>query len=224
MSTQTTAEPERKGDKSTSTMSTQTMTEPEGKRDRSTSIMSNQAMAEPEGKENRSTSTMSTQTVEEPEGQQKPLTVAPVQKRKSKTKSVHIVNDEEEEGSSHQAEETEPEIIPRSLSLGELHKLRREFTRQANESILTWLFRIWDTTASDTILDGSEARQLGSLSRDVVIDQGIGKRQETLSLWRRLLSSVRERYLCTARTVEDDETRYPVLKGISHIGDNLFRG
>lgn len=50
--------------------------------------------------------------------------------------------------------------------------------------------------ANDTIPDGSKARQLGSLSRGVAIDQGIGKRQETLSLWRRLLSSVRERQLC----------------------------
>ncbi|RMC17921.1 hypothetical protein DUI87_05590 [Hirundo rustica rustica] len=90
----------------------------------------------------------------------------------------------------------EPEIITRSLSLGELRDLRREFTRQTNESILTWLLRIWDAAANDTILDGSEARQLGSLSRDVVIDQGIGRTQQTLSLWRRLLTSVRDRYPC----------------------------
>ncbi|KAM4896996.1 uncharacterized protein FYW23_006052 [Sylvia borin] len=79
---------------------------------------------------------------------------------------------------------------------GELRDLRREFTRQTNESILTWLLRIWDAAANDTILDGTEARQLGSLSRDVVIDQGIGKNQETLSLWQRLLASVKDRYLC----------------------------
>lgn len=30
---------------------------------------------------------------------------------------------------------------------------------------------------------GSEAMQLGYLSRDVGIDKGIGKRTETLSLW-----------------------------------------
>ena len=93
-------------------------------------------------------------------------------------------------------EETEPEIITHSLSLGELCYLRREFTRQTNESILTWLLRIWDTAAKDTILDGSEARQLGSLSRDVVIDQRIGRTQETLSLCQRLLTRVKDRYLC----------------------------
>ncbi|KAJ7411311.1 hypothetical protein WISP_103207 [Willisornis vidua] len=126
---------------------------------------------------------MSTQTTKEPEGQQKPIPVAPVQKRKSKIRSVRTANDKEETGPSHQEEEMEPEIITRSLSLAELPELWKEFTRLVNESILTWLLRIWDATASDTILDRSEARQLGSLSQDVVIDQGIGKRQETLSLW-----------------------------------------
>ncbi|TRZ13768.1 hypothetical protein HGM15179_013342 [Zosterops borbonicus] len=93
------------------------------------------------------------------------------------------VTDEDAAGPSQPAEETEIEIITRSLSLGELRDLRREFTRQTNKSILTWLLRIWDAAANDTILDGIEARQLGLLSRDVVIDQGIGKTQEPLSLW-----------------------------------------
>ncbi|KAJ7420826.1 ubiquitin carboxyl-terminal hydrolase 4 [Willisornis vidua] len=176
-------------------MSTQTMAEPERKRNKSTSTMSTQTTAEPEGKRNTSTSTMSTQIVEESEGQLKLIAVAPVQKRKSKTKSVHIVNDEEEAGPSHPAIKMKPEIITWCLSPGELRELRREFTRQANAFILTWLLCIWDAVTNDTILDGSEARQLRSLSQDVVIDQGIGKWQETLSLSRRLLSSVRERYL-----------------------------
>ncbi|TRZ05978.1 hypothetical protein HGM15179_021129 [Zosterops borbonicus] len=109
-------------------------------------------------------------------------------------KKIHIVNDEEEAGPSHPAEE--PENITRSLSLGKLVELRREFTCQANESLLTWLLQIRNAMANDTVLDGSEARQLGSLSWGVVIDQGFGKRQEPLSLWQRLLSSVRERHLC----------------------------
>ncbi|RMC03329.1 hypothetical protein DUI87_20525 [Hirundo rustica rustica] len=133
------------------------------------------------GTKNKATVSASTQTVTE---------------KKSKSKSVRIVTDEDVAGPSHPAEEPEPEIIPCSLSLGELHDLRREFTRQTNESILTWLLCIWNAAANDTILDGSEARQLGSLSRDVVIDQGIGRTQQTLSLWRRLLTSVRDRYLC----------------------------
>ncbi|RMC06849.1 hypothetical protein DUI87_16298 [Hirundo rustica rustica] len=89
-----------------------------------------------------------------------------------KEQSVRIMTDEDVAGPSHPAEETEPEIITRSLSLGELRDLRREFTRQTNESILTWLLRIWDAAANDTILDGSEARHwdrclgMWSLTRD----------------------------------------------------------
>ncbi|RMB91867.1 hypothetical protein DUI87_31729 [Hirundo rustica rustica] len=172
--------------------STQTVTEEKGTKTRATVSVSTQAVTEE--KETKGAISTSTQTVTEAE-QPKPVAVAPVQK-KSKSKSVRIVTDEDVAGPSHPAEETEPEIITRSLSLGELRDLRREFTRQTNESILTWLLRIWDAAANDTILDGSEARQLGSLSRDVVIDQGIGRTQKTLSLWRQLLTSVRDRYLC----------------------------
>ncbi|RMC17971.1 hypothetical protein DUI87_04845 [Hirundo rustica rustica] len=121
--------------------------------------------------------------------------LTPRYQKKSKSKSVRRATDEDVAGPLHPAEETEPEIITCSLSLGELCDLQREFTRQTNESFLTWLLRIWDAAANDTILDGSEARQLGSLSRDVVIDQGIGRTQQTLSLWQRLLTSVRDRYL-----------------------------
>ena len=43
-------------------------------------------------------------------------------------------------------------------------------------------------------LEGREARQLGSLSREGGIDKAIGTETQNLSLWKRLLSSVRERY------------------------------
>ncbi|RMC05571.1 hypothetical protein DUI87_18768 [Hirundo rustica rustica] len=135
-----------------------------------------------EEKETKGAISISTQTVTEAE-QPKPVAVAPVPKKKSKSKSVRIVTDEDVAGPSHPAEETEPEIITLSLSLGELRDLQREFTHQAKESILTWLLHIWDAAASDTILDGSEARQQGLLSWDVVIDQGIRRTQEILSLW-----------------------------------------
>ncbi|RMC09855.1 hypothetical protein DUI87_13642 [Hirundo rustica rustica] len=175
------------------TASTQTVTQEKGTRNKATVSVSTQAVTEE--KETKGAISISTQTVTETE-QPKPVAVAPVQKKKLKSKSVRIVTDEDVAGPSHPAEETEPEIITHSLSLGELRDLRREFTCQTNESILTWLLCIWDAAANDTILDGSEARQLGSLSWDVVIDQGIGRTQQTLSLWRRLLTSVRDRYLC----------------------------
>ncbi|RMB97202.1 hypothetical protein DUI87_26304 [Hirundo rustica rustica] len=190
---QTVTEEKRTKNKATVSASTQTITEEKGTKNKATVSVSTQAVTEE--KETKGAISISTQTVTEAE-QPKPVAVAPVQKKKSKSKSVRIMTDEDVAGPSHSAEETEPEIITRSLSLGELRDLRREFTRQTNESILTWLLRIWDAAANDTILDGSEARQLGSLSRDVVIDQGIGRTQQTLSLWRRLLTSVRDRYLC----------------------------
>ncbi|RMB94834.1 hypothetical protein DUI87_28637 [Hirundo rustica rustica] len=192
-SMQTVTEEKGTKNKATVSASTQTITEEKGTKTKATVSVSTQAVTEE--KETKGAISISTQTVTEAE-QPKPVAVAPVQKKKSKSKSVRIMTDEDVAGPSHSAEETEPEIIARSLSLGELRDLRREFTRQTNESILTWLLRIWDAAANDTILDGSEARQLGSLSRDVVIDQGIGRTQQTLSLWRRLLTSVRDRYLC----------------------------
>ncbi|RMC18086.1 hypothetical protein DUI87_04965 [Hirundo rustica rustica] len=166
----------------TRTASMQTVTEEKGTKNKATVSVSTQAVTEE--KETKGAMSISTQTVTEAEPKPKPVAVAPVQKKKSKSKSVRIMTDEDVAGPSHPAEETEPEIITRSLSLGELRDLRREFTHQTNESILTWLLLIWDAAANDTILDRSEARQLGSLSRDMVIDQGIGRTQQTLSLWR----------------------------------------
>jgi len=43
-------------------------------------------------------------------------------------------------------------------------------------------------------LEGKEAKLLGSLAREGGIDKAMGKKDQVLSLWRRLLSGVRERY------------------------------
>ncbi|RMC19126.1 hypothetical protein DUI87_03730 [Hirundo rustica rustica] len=141
--------------KTMASVSTQTVTEVKGTKNKATVSVSTQAVTEE--KETKGAISIFTQTVTGAE-QPKPVAVAPVQKKKSKSRSVRIVTDEDVAGPSHPAEETEPEIITRSLSLGELRDLRREFTRQTNESILTWLLRIWDAAANDTILDGCEAR------------------------------------------------------------------
>ncbi|TRZ07686.1 hypothetical protein HGM15179_019418 [Zosterops borbonicus] len=207
VSTQTVTE--EKGTKSKATVfsSSQTITEGKEAKSEATVSTSMQTVTEKKRKEkkrkekkrkekrNKGAISISTQTVIELE-QPKPVAVATTQKKKSRSKSVRIVTDEDAAGLLQPAEETEIEIITRSLSLDELCDLRKEFACQTNESILTWLLRIWDTAANDTILDGIEARQLGSLSRDVVIDQGIRKTQEPLSLWQRLLTSVKDRYLC----------------------------
>ncbi|GAB0208045.1 hypothetical protein GRJ2_003270200 [Grus japonensis] len=70
----------------------------------------------------------------------------------------------------------------------------KDFSRLPGEHIITWLLRCWDNGASSLELEGREAKQLGSLSREGGIDKAIGKKAQALSLWRRLLSSVRERY------------------------------
>ncbi|TRZ08400.1 hypothetical protein HGM15179_018708 [Zosterops borbonicus] len=183
---------EGKRSKATASASTQTVTEEKGTKGKATVSSSTQTIVEEKEAKSEATVSTSMQTVTEEKGtkgavsistqtiteleQPKPVAVATTQKKKSRSKSVRIVTDEDAAGPSQPAEETE--IIACSLSLGELRDLRRKFTCQTNESILTWLLRIWDTAANDTILDGTEARQLGSLSRDVVIDQRIGKTQE----------------------------------------------
>jgi len=42
--------------------------------------------------------------------------------------------------------------------------------------------------------EGRKAKQLGSLSREGVIDKAFGKKTQAFSLWRRLLSGMREGY------------------------------
>ncbi|GAB0203012.1 hypothetical protein GRJ2_002766800 [Grus japonensis] len=72
--------------------------------------------------------------------------------------------------------------------------MQKDFSHLPGEHIITWLLRCWDNRASSLELEGREAKQLGSLSREGGIDKAIGKKAQALSLWRRLLSSVRERY------------------------------
>ena len=50
-------------------------------------------------------------------------------------------------------------------------------------------------------LEGREAKQLGSLSREGGIDKAIGKKTQALSLWRRLLSGMKARYPFKGDTV-----------------------
>ncbi|GAB0189166.1 hypothetical protein GRJ2_001381900 [Grus japonensis] len=138
---------------------------------------------------------LATGTITEPKDQPIPVSVTPIHKKKYTRKSVRLVKDDDEpEPSREQEEEPEPEVITRSLSLSELRDMRKDFSRLPGEHIITWLLRCWDNGASSLELEGREAKQLGSLSREGGIDKAIGKKAQALSLWRRLLSSVRERY------------------------------
>ncbi|XP_074909170.1 ubiquitin carboxyl-terminal hydrolase 4 isoform X3 [Buteo buteo] len=151
------------------------------------------------------TQTPVTGTAAEPENQTVPVSVAPVQKKKYTKKSAHLVRDESEPGSSQeQEEEAEPKIITRSLCPSQLRDIQKDFSRYPGEHIVTWLLRCWDGGASSLELEGREAKQLGSLSREGGIDKAIGKKTQTLSLWRRLLLGVKERY-----PFKEDITCYP---------------
>ncbi|TRZ07187.1 hypothetical protein HGM15179_019919 [Zosterops borbonicus] len=73
----------------------------------------------PQGKEEKSrpTGTAATQNAAEPEEQPMLVAVTPIQKKKSKTKSVYIERDEKEAGPSEEEKDAGPEIITQSLSL-----------------------------------------------------------------------------------------------------------
>jgi len=70
----------------------------------------------------------------------------------------------------------------------------KDFSCHPDEHIVTWWLWFWDNGASNLELEGREAKQLGSLAREGGIDKAIGKKRQALSLWRQLLSDVRERY------------------------------
>ncbi|KAK4811035.1 hypothetical protein QYF61_015739 [Mycteria americana] len=72
--------------------------------------------------------------------------------------------------------------------------MRKDFSRHPGEHIVTWRLRCWDNGASSLELEDKEAKQLGCLSREGGIDKAIGKGAPALSLWRRLLSAMKERY------------------------------
>ncbi|NXR89369.1 DZIP3 ligase, partial [Hypocryptadius cinnamomeus] len=100
------------------------------------------------------------------------------------------------------------------------HKLqlvRERFSRRADQSLLLWLYECWFAGAHvDVLLDSSEAKQLGSLSRDRAIDRGLGRRTGTHSLWMRLVGSVREAYTAEELLLRRDSwnTR---LEGVQYL-------
>ncbi|NXM96928.1 DZIP3 ligase, partial [Sylvia borin] len=98
-----------------------------------------------------------------------------------------------------------------------LQEIRRCFTRTLDQSILLWLYCCWCSGADgDTLLDSSEAKQLRSLSWDVAIDRGIGRKTGIHSLWMRLVSSVREAYTADELLVYQDRWNTK-LEGIEYL-------
>ncbi|RMB97205.1 hypothetical protein DUI87_26307 [Hirundo rustica rustica] len=133
------------------------------------------------------------------ESKPKPLAVALVKKHRVKTDRP-VDNDDPREGPSPKSEakasSTGSEANIDSFSLKDLRGLRKDYRRQPDESIISWLVRLWGAAGEATILDGTEVRHLGSLSHDPVIDQEMMREASSCSLWIRVLGSVAERYLC----------------------------
>ncbi|GAB0207631.1 ubiquitin carboxyl-terminal hydrolase 4 [Grus japonensis] len=182
-----------------------------------------------EERENRPTGTADTQapatgTVAEPKDQPIPVSVTPIHKKKYTRKLVCLVKDDDELGPSReQEEEPEPEVMTRSLSLSELRDRWKDFSRLPGEHIITWLLHCWDNRASSLELEGREAKQLGSLSREGGIDKAIGKKAQALSLWRRLLSSVRERYPFSEDVLCRPGKWTPMERGIQYLRELAVR-
>jgi len=91
-----------------------------------------------------------------------PVAVAPVHKKKHTKQSDRSGRDDNEPGS---LQETETEVITRSLSLSELRDMQKDSSRHPGEHIITWLLCCWDNGASSLELEDREAKQLGSLAR-----------------------------------------------------------
>jgi len=112
----------------------------------------------------------------EPNDQPVPVAVAPVKLKKDAKRADRSGRDDNEPGSS---QEIETEIITRSLSLGELRDMWKDFSCNPGEHIVTWLLRCWDNGASILELEGKEAKQLGSLARDGAFTRPFGKRNKS---------------------------------------------
>ncbi|KAK4806240.1 hypothetical protein QYF61_013384 [Mycteria americana] len=157
----------------------------------------------PQGSGDKTTDTMATPappatgTAAEPGNEPMPVSVAPIHKKKSwRRKSARLEREDEGAGPSQGGEEEElvnETETTRSLSLSELRDMQKDFRRHPGEHVVTWLLRCWDSGASSLELEGKEAKQLGSLSREGGIDKAIGKGEPARSLWRRLLSAMKER-------------------------------
>ena len=66
-------------------------------------------------------------------------------------------------------------------------------------------------------LEGREAKQLGSLAREGGIDKAIGRGTQAISLWRRLLSSVKERYPFKEDVICQSSKWTTMEKGIQYL-------
>ncbi|KAK4811292.1 hypothetical protein QYF61_023344 [Mycteria americana] len=171
---------------------------------------------------NNSVTSIAVQTGNEPMS----VSVAPIHKKKSwKRKSACLEREDEGAGPSQGEEEEEEELVnetetTRSLSLSELRDMRKYFSRHPGEHIVTWLLQCWDSGPNSLELEDKEAKQLGSVSREGGIDKAIGKGEPARSLWRRLLSAIRERYPFKEDVVYCPGKSTTMEKGIQYLRES----
>ncbi|NXS87599.1 DZIP3 ligase, partial [Erpornis zantholeuca] len=98
-----------------------------------------------------------------------------------------------------------------------LQEIRQHFTRPPDQSLLLWLYECWFAGANTKVfLNSSAARHLGDLSWDLAVDSAIARGTGTVSLWTRLVASVREVYTADEVMVYRDRwnTR---LEGVHYL-------
>ena len=79
--------------------------------------------------------------------------------------------------------------------MNEIRGLRKDFSHQSNEPIVTWLLQCCDNGANSVWLDSREARQLGGITRNSAIDRDISTCQnQAFTLWKPMLVAIKERY------------------------------
>ncbi|XP_064277599.1 uncharacterized protein LOC135301191 [Passer domesticus] len=105
-------------------------------------------------------------------------------------------------GTSQPTGEPEVAIITESLMYESLRNLHKDIVRRGREAYTTWLLRVWDLMGTGVQLDGGEARNLGPLTQDSGMNQIFVREPGSLSLWERLLMSVRERFVHRERMQE----------------------
>ncbi|RMC21558.1 hypothetical protein DUI87_02424 [Hirundo rustica rustica] len=157
---------------------------------------------ESDGAAGEPTDVTTVQVPAEPQGQPQPAAVAPVETKKYKVKSEHPGNKDKKREPSQPARESEVKIITESPTYESLRNLQKNLAQQGSEAYTAWLLRVWDLIGTGVQLDNSEARNLGPLTQDSGVNQVFVREPGPLSLWERLLMSVRERFVHRDRMQE----------------------
>uniref|UniRef100_A0A8C0FKI1 E3 ubiquitin-protein ligase AMFR n=1 Tax=Bubo bubo TaxID=30461 RepID=A0A8C0FKI1_BUBBB len=171
------------------------------------------------------TPTPTTGIAAEPENQPVLASDALSRKKKDwKQKSAHLVREEtlldEADYSSQEEEEEEAELINEAITplpWSQLRHVRKKFNRRPGETIATWLLRCWDNGARNLDLVGSEAKRLGSLCREERADKAFAKEARLFSVWKRLLSGVKEGYPFKSCLIYHPNKWTTMEKGIQYL-------